>query len=238
MKPILIVKTGQTFSAISARYGDFEDWIISGMALSEDQFTVVAPFLSQPFPAANEISGVVITGSHAMVTDAEPWSITTENWLRKVASTQIPVLGICYGHQLIAAAFGGKVDYHPGGREIGTVKIAKTTAAEKDLLFCDLPDTLMVHVAHAQSVIKLPEQAEILAKNEFEPHHAFVIDNHIWGVQFHPEFNEEITAAYLLELKTTLQDEGFDVSQLIASLSPSPYGASLLRRFYEICNQA
>ena len=235
MKPLLIVKTGETFPAIAARYGDFEDWIISGIALPRDQFLIVSPFLSQPLPAVTEISGVIITGSHAMVSDAEAWSVKTANWLREIAPTKIPILGICYGHQLIAEALGGKVDFHPGGREIGTVKIAKTAAADNDPLFCGLPEDLMVHVAHAQSVIKLPPQATLLASNSFEPHHAFVLDNHIWGVQFHPEFTEDITKAYLLELKMTLQDEGFDISQLLSSLRPSQCRGIFLRKFYEIC---
>lgn len=236
MKPILIIKTGQTFPSLAAKYGDFEDWIISGMALTRDHFTVVAPFLSQPLPGASEISGVVITGSHAMVSDSEPWSVATAHWLRKIAETAIPVLGICYGHQLIADTLGGKVDFHPEGHEIGSVKITKTAAAAKDPLFCDLPQKLMVHVAHAQSVVTLPRQATLLAKNDFEPHHAFVIDNHIWGVQFHPEFNQEITQAYILELKEELQKKGLDAAQLISSLRPSCYGDLLLQRFYEICS--
>jgi GMP synthase (glutamine-hydrolysing) len=234
VKPLLIVKTGRTFPAIAARYGDFEDWIISGMALPRDQFLVVSPFLSQPLPAANEVSGVVITGSHAMVSDAEVWSVKTADWLKKIATTNLPILGICYGHQLIAEALGGNVGFHPGGREIGMVKMTKTPAAASDPLFSGLPKTLMVHVAHAQSVLRLPARAELLASNNFEPHHAFVIDNHIWGVQFHPEFNEAITKAYILELQETLQREGFDPSQLISSLKPSPYGAVLLRKFSDI----
>ncbi len=237
MKPILIIKTGQTFSSIASRFGDFEDWIIAGIGLPKDHFTIVSPFLSQPLPEADKISGVIITGSHAMVSDAELWSITTGNWLKKIAATSLPILGICYGHQLLAETLGGKVDFHPGGREIGTVQISKTDNAEQDPLFCDLPNTLMVHVAHAQSVIKRPKRAKLLAKNDFEPHHAFVIDNHIWGVQFHPEFTEKITEAYILELESTLQKEGFDIPQLIASLSPSHYGNTLLRRFCEICRQ-
>ena len=236
MKPILIIKTGQTFPSIAEKYGDFENWIMSGMGQTRDHFTIVAPFLSQPLPAANEISGVVITGSHAMVSDAEPWSVKTAEWLKKIAATNIPVLGICYGHQLIAAALGGEVDFHPRGREIGSVKITKMAVAGKDPLFCDLPRKLMVHVAHAQSVITLPKQVNLLAKNDFEPHHAFVIDNHIWGVQFHPEFTTEITKAYILELKEELQKEGLDAAQLISSLLPSRYGDFLLQRFYEICN--
>ena len=237
MKPILIIKTGKTFPAIAEKFGDFDDWIIAGMGLPEEHVTIAAPFLSQPLPAVSEISGVIITGSHAMVSDAEPWSVTTAHWLRKLAETSIPVLGICYGHQLLAEAFGGTVDFHPGGREIGTVEITTAAAAKSDPLFRELPETLHVHVAHAQSVIKLPRRATLLAKNNFETHHAFVIDNHIWGLQFHPEFNTEITKAYILELESDLQKEGFNISPLLASLKPSYYGATLLRRFVEICSQ-
>jgi len=237
LKPLLIIKTGQTFPTIATRYGDFEDWIISGIAVSRENFLIISPFLSQPLPPATEISGVIITGSHAMVSDAEAWSVKTANWLRDIAATKIPLLGICYGHQLIAEALGGKVGFHPKGREIGSVKIAKTVAAKSDPLFYGLPENLTVHVAHAQSVINLPQQAELLAKNDFEPHHAFVIDNHIWGLQFHPEFTQEITKAYIHALKNTLKNENFDIPQLLSLLRPSQFGNILLKRFYAICSQ-
>ncbi len=236
MKPILIIKTGCTFPAIAARYGDFEDWIISGMGLPEDHFRVVAPFLAQPLPLVDEISGVVITGSHAMVTDKAEWSVKTAEWLKSLAATDIPVLGICYGHQLLAEAFGGKVDFHPGGREIGTVEISCSAAAQRDPLFGCLPETCPAYVAHAQSVVRLPPRAVLLAQNDFEPHHAFVIDNHIWGVQFHPEFDEKITAAYIDELGRLLKDEGFSVSQLVAALKPS-CAAALLEKFGQLCRK-
>ncbi len=237
MKPVLIVKTGQTFPAIVAQHGDFDDWIISAMALPRDQVLIASPFLSHPLPAADDISGIVITGSHAMVSDREEWSVRTADWLKAVAATNIPMLGICYGHQLLAAALGGKVGFHPGGREIGTVTVIRTTAAESDPLFYDLPQTLSVYVAHAQSVIRLPEGAKLLAKNDFEPHHAFVIDHHIWGVQFHPEFTEAIIEAYILTLRNDLQAEGFDVAQLLASLRPSLCSETLLKRFCAVCRQ-
>ncbi len=234
MKPILIIKTGSTFPSIAARNGDFEDWIISGMRLSKDNVMIAAPFLGQSLPNQREVSGIVITGSHAMVSDANPWSLTIIDWLQKVSVTNIPVLGICYGHQLIAQALGGQVDFHPDGREIGTVKITTTAAAKNDPLFCDLPEKFNAYVAHAQSAVQLPERAKILATNSFEPHHAFVLDHHIWGLQFHPEFTEEIMRDYIFELQDTLQSEGYDISQLISSLHPSHYARSLLKRFYEI----
>ena len=231
MKPVLIIKTGNTFPSIAAEHGDFEDWIISGMRIAENDFSVVSPFMGQPLPGREEFSGIVITGSHSMVSEIQAWAEKVAAWLREVVSGSVPILGICYGHQLIAHAMGGKVDYHPKGREIGTVEVTRTTVAEDDLLFRDLPPVFDAYAAHAQSVVRLPPEAEILASNSFEPHHAFVLNNHVWGVQFHPEFNENIMRAYIIEQRDILQNEGHDISRMISSIRPCIYGESLLRRF-------
>ena len=234
MKPILIIKTGSTSPTIAARHGDYEDWIISGMQIAEINFVVVAPFMGEPLPREKEFSGVVITGSRFMVTEPEAWTNETIRWLREAVSRPIPILGICYGHQLIAHAMGGKVDYHPKGREIGSVEVTKTLVAEDDLLFRDLPSKFDVYVSHLQSVLRIPPNSKVLASNGFEPHQAFVLNNHVWGVQFHPEFNENIMRESIIEQKDILQNEGYDIPQLISSLRPCPYGKFLLKRFSEI----
>lgn len=123
MKPILIVKAGTTFAGTTRALGDFEDCTSRGIGLSGDQVRVVAAYENGPLPAWNSFSGVVVTGSHSMVTSREAWSKELAKWIPDLIEQRIPFLGLCYGHRLLAYAMGGEVGNHPRGREIGTVRI-------------------------------------------------------------------------------------------------------------------
>lgn len=234
MKKILIIKTGTTFPSINKTYGDFEEFVINRADISQKDVMVCSVYKNDVLPDSKEVSGIIITGSHSMVTEREPWSVATEKYLRETANESIPVLGICYGHQLICQAFGGTVGYHSEGKEVGTVNIELTEEGKKDELLGILPDSFLGHVTHAQTVLKLPENAKILARNDFEKHHAFVIHGNIWGVQFHPEFNLGITKAYILEQEETLVKENRNINRIYDSLKEHNYGKVLLKRFMEL----
>jgi GMP synthase (glutamine-hydrolysing) len=230
-KPILILKTGSTHAHIRERLGDFEDWVAAGLhkggatVLTHDAQDGAAP------PPLDTVAGVVITGSHAMVSDREPWSEALLPWLREAVAETKPVLGICYGHQLLAHALGGVVAHHPEGVEIGTVGVQRHLAAHDDPLLGALPDTFDAQATHWQSVRRLPPGAVLLAGNAFEPHHAFRVGRCAWGVQFHPEFSAQALGAYLDGLDAVLQREGRDAAHISAGLKDTPEAASVLPAF-------
>ncbi len=228
LKPLLIVRAGKTFPAIEAKIGDFPDWIAAGLGALSVPLEVVDP-QSQHLPA--EPSGVVITGSHAMVTDREGWSEAVAGWLRGLVERKIPVLGICYGHQLLAQALGGSVAFHPGGIEIGTVRIRSTAACAGDPVLGHLPGIFPAQVVHRQSVAALPPGAVVLAANDFEIHHAFRFGQSAWGVQFHPEFSTAAMKGYIAHLAEDLAAEGRDPTSLDAVIEPTPDSAWILRAF-------
>lgn len=234
MKKLLIVKTGNTFDSIARLHGDFDDFVIKQAGLSKKDVSVVSVHQGETLPSAQSIDGVVITGSHSMVTDKAEWSERTAAWLRSLAGRSIPVLGICYGHQLIGHAFGGVVDYHPKGPELATVDIKLTAAGQADPLLGCLDEIFPGHVVHSQTVLRLPPQATLLAGNDFEPHHAFVIHDCIWGVQFHPEFNADITRLYLEAQQAVLIGQGYDACSLREAVREHPCGNILLKRFLSL----
>ncbi len=230
MKPLLIIKTGSTFPEYKANLGDFDDFIRAQLPGAAE--VLVAPVVDRLWlPDYTAVSGVIITGSHAMVTDREPWSEFTADWLRVIPAGTVPVLGICYGHQLLAHAWGGAVGYHPQGEEIGTVEIQLTAAGRQDPLLGIMPPQFPGHVTHAQTVLQLPPQARLLASNEFEPHHAFVLNDNQWGVQFHPEFNATIEQLYIREQRSELEQAGRDVAAIESTVREHPFGRLLLQRF-------
>jgi len=234
MKKILIIKAGSTFPSLVARRGDFEEWILAGMRVERERVLVVDVSIGENLPDYGQISAIVITGSHAMVTQHLDWSESTAHWLRGAATQQIPTLGICYGHQLLAYSLAGKVDDNPQGREYGTVPVVLQSAAQKDLLFEGLPENLSAHVCHKQSALTLPADARLLASSYLEPHQAFVIGDRIWGVQFHPEFDAEIVAEYVQHDHQVLTEEGKDPERILEGIAETPFASQLLTKFHDL----
>jgi GMP synthase (glutamine-hydrolysing) len=233
--PLLILKTGSTHAHIRDRLGDFDDWIAAGLRTGGASDIVTHDAQAHGLPAPPEhFSGVVLTGSHAMVSEREPWSEALVPWLRDAVSAGTPVLGICYGHQLLAHALGGEVTHHPEGVEIGTVTVERHPASEHDPLLGDLPERFPAQAVHWQSVRRLPAGAVLLAGSAHEAHHAFRVGERAWGVQFHPEFSDEALRAYLDGLGPTLAKEGLDAAQITDALQPTPDAASVLPRFAQL----
>lgn len=220
-KPILIVSAGKTLPGIRDTEGDFDDWIAAGLGDALPQQRIDAQQEATALPDPSELSAVVVSGSHAMVSHREPWSERLALWMRRCVEAQVPVLGICYGHQLLAHAFGGQVDDLPGGPEVGTHAVRLAPEAGQDALFAGLPAQFPAQLVHYQSVLRLPQGAVLLARSALEPHQAFRVGGCGWGVQFHPEFSAQAMQTYVDYVNGPQH----------AAVSATPDAASLLGRF-------
>lgn len=229
-RPLLILKTGATHAHIRERLGDFDDWIASGLsaggatAMAHDARTGVPP-------APDTFSGVVITGSHAMVSDREPWSEALVPWLQTAVALGVPTLGICYGHQLLAHALGGQVDYNPAGRESGTIRLELAEPAATDPLFAGLPASFPAHATHLQTVLRPPDGATVLARSAQDGCHAFRWGENAWGVQFHPEFATHHMRGYVRARADCIARHGGCAHAVSRQVSAAPQARRLLRRF-------
>ena len=231
MKKLCIIKTGSAFQEIGRGQGDFEDYILTGAGLSPGAAEIYPVFEGAPLPRPGGFDGVIITGSNAMVTDDLPWSLSTERWLQDAARESIPILGICYGHQLLARALGGSVGCHRGGGELGMAAISLTQAGREDPLLGVLPASFRSPVIHTQTVTALPPDCRVLAKNDSEDGHGLAFGDRLWGIQFHPEFSGDYMRLYLNLHREELTAAGWDWTTLYEDIGENLWGPPLLRRF-------
>jgi GMP synthase (glutamine-hydrolysing) len=234
MSALLVIKTGDALPAISAKRRDYETWIAAGAGLSLADVQVVRVFQGESLPDPETVPGVVITGSSAMVTDRAPWSETTAQWLERYVQAGKPVLGICYGHQLLAHALGGEVQVNPRGLEIGTTDVRLNPAARSDELFGRFAEVLHLPVCHVQAVTRLPLSATLLGGTTLDPNHVFRIGACAWGVQFHPEFDANIVRAYIDAKRDDMLRAGLDPEGTWHSATDTADGTFVLRRFAAI----
>ena len=153
------------------------------------------------FPAApEENDAYIITGSPNGAYDPDPWIARLGQFIRDGYAGGQKFVGICFGHQMIAQALGGRVQKWPNGWGFGrrtfTINQSKSWMNGR-------PDHLSLYFAHQDQVTKLPPGAELLASDPFCAIDMYSIDGRILGIQGHPEF----TTAIMEDLFTLLKDK-------------------------------
>lgn len=230
-KQLLILKNGPAPGEVRPFYGNFEDHFLRFLGCTRYDAQIFDMTKSPQLPRWEHIAGVVLTGSLSMVTRQEEWMRNESAWLREAVRAEIPLLAVCFGHQLLAQALGGKVGNNPHGPEYGTVVVHLTPRAQEDFLFMDMTSPLAVQAAHSQSVTELPAGAVLLAGNEHDGHQAFRIGECAWGLQFHPEFEAGVSRLIINANRESLHSKGQDPDVLLTRCHETPLAAGILKRF-------
>ena len=169
-------------------------------------------------PDHTEFDGVVVTGSRSSVYWDEEWIPPLIDYVAEAADAGLPVLGVCYGHQVLAEALGGRVA-GMDGFEIGYNEVRHRG---DDALFAGIDEEFTVFTTHGDAVVELPPSATLIAENDHGVH-AFR-DGHCWGVQFHPEYDLRTAREVTEGKRERLGDARVD--GVLADISPEAYDAA------------
>lgn len=225
---LVILRTGDAVPSVAARRGDFFQWIESTVrAVYPGELVEVDVRSIEPTDELLDARGFFVTGSSSSVTERAPWMLRTEAFLRRIVAANKPVLGICFGHQILAQALGGMVVKNPRGREMGTVPVTMQTS---DPLFDGLARVFLVNATHVDTVGELPDGAEVLATTALEPTAAYRVGS-ARCVQFHPEIDGDVMRGYIEARQTILEGEGLDVPEMLGRAVDTPAGARILTNF-------
>lgn len=176
---------------------------------------------------------IIIGGSKYGVAQNDPDKLVPKldeliNFVNSVKNKRIPLLGICFGHQLLAYASGGEVIHDPEREERGTYVMELTREAENDPLFSNLPQKFNAQCAHHDYVSRLPPEAIVLVKSELCAVEALRIGEKTYGVQFHPERSKE---DYEAIIKWRFKD--YDSPLWSAGLASSLEAESIMKKFVD-----
>lgn len=218
--PLAIIQLEVPPAEVSSRVGDQIDWFVQALQLQGDGYQVFRPHLGEQLPDYATVSGAILSGSWAMVTDHAEWSERTAAWVRGAVDHQLPLLGVCYGHQLIAYALGGTVADNPHGWERGLHRLDNLAAG--DALLSALPAQFDAWLSHRQSVLKAPPGAKVLARSAMDECQIIRYSPSALSVQFHPEFTQQIMSACLPE----------NITAEAGTLQGTDWARSLLEAFY------
>jgi GMP synthase-like glutamine amidotransferase len=190
------------------------------------QYHIVRPY-SGDILKPEGYKAIIISGGQPSISEIEkyPFLKAVIASTRIAIKENIPILGICLGHQVLAAAIGGKVGkaINP---EVGIAKIKHNNT----FIFKGLPNPIYVFQYHFDEVLSLPSTTEILASNSSTPIQAFRVNaKPVFGIQFHPEISKAKAKEILSSRRDVLQSKGFDVERLLSECE-SKYDETLAQK--------
>ena len=207
---ILILKMGTTEPVVVERFGDYDAWFRTVFEALGCEVEVRSVFAGSALPEPLESDALVLTGSPLSVRDEESWMAEVGHWTLERARQGVPVLAICFGHQLLGWALGGEVCPNPNGGEVGTIQVDLNAAGQSDYLFKGLPNPIVVQSIHNDIVMELPETDGLMrlggtANTSLQ---AFAIGSNIRAVQFHPELSASALSMLCVEreIEATVRD--------------------------------
>jgi GMP synthase (glutamine-hydrolysing) len=172
--------------------GWFDGWLRDAGATVR----IHRPYAGEPLPTIAGADALVVLGGSMSANDDDKvaWLGATKVLLRDAVAAGLPTLGICLGHQLLAAACGGRVERNPAGKQMGLFPLGLTSLGRCERAFATVADRSRCVQWNDDIVVEAPDSAEVLATVDGVPQVLRL--GSALGVQFHPEAGADIVAAW------------------------------------------
>jgi len=203
-----ILQCGQVQEHLVPEHGQYPEMFVKLLKQADPSLTFSvydAKFADLPSDI-DRCDAYLITGSRHGVNDDLPWIPRLEHFIRDAHAAQKKMIGICFGHQIIAKALGGKVIKSPNGWGVG-MSTNKIIQQKPWMTPARHPFNLLI--SHQDQVVELPPGAEVLASNDACPNYMVQIGNNL-TVQGHPEFSKAYSQALLESRKDILDTARYE----------------------------
>ncbi|GAA4382061.1 type 1 glutamine amidotransferase [Nocardioides caricicola] len=181
---------------------------------------VCRPYAQDVLPATATYDALLVLGGPMGANDdaKHAWLGPVKELVRAARDAQVPTLGICLGHQLIAAALGGTVERNPRGQQVGLLGVGWTAAAREDRLFGPLASPRRGVQWNDDVVTRLPDGATLLAETEHGEVQAARFGPLMWGVQLHPEVDVPVLRPWAEDDRGSHETRGIDTDGVLRDI--------------------
>lgn len=192
------------------------DWLAEAGCVLD----VRRPYDGDELPGLEEYDALLVLGGPmGAYDDAEHgWLEPVRERVRVAAEVELPTLGICLGHQLIAVALGGRVEVNPRGQQLGLLEVGWTGAAAEDPLLGPLATARRGVQWNNDVVTMLPDGAELLAATGDGEVQAVRYAPSVWGLQLHPEADRGVVDAWAESDRGSHEAAGIDQAALLRDI--------------------
>ena len=223
MMKIGILLVGRASEDLVDEYGTYAEMLIALINTEEQVFEFKTfNILDDEFPKDHlECDGWIVTGSPHGVYEDHSWIPTVSQLINNVYEANLPIFGVCFGHQLIAQALGGHVEKSEKGWGLG---LHTYQVNNKPDYMSNLSEEVTLNICHQDQVLRPPQGATIYAKSEFCENAGFYIKDKVLTMQAHPEFLVDFTKALLTARRDVTIPKEF-VDPALVGLKNNPESA-------------
>ena len=203
-----ILQTDSVLDRFQPAFGDYPDMFMALLAGDDERRPRFSTYVARDmeYPAADTCDAYLITGSRHSVYDDEPWIGPLVEFVAAAMASRRRIVGICFGHQLIAHYFGGRTAPAHVGWGVG---VHTSELIEREPWMDSTHPEIGLLSSHKDQVVDLPDGARLFARSSFCPNAGYVIDDQVLTLQGHPEFSKPYAEALMRTRQEQLGERTF-----------------------------